>query len=83
MAVESMVADDRLACAASREQHIRNVVDSRTIGRIRNLQIELAGSRVVISGRASTYYSKQLATHAAIDAADQLLIQNDVIVGQR
>lgn len=65
-----------------REEQIRQVVDSRTSGRIRGLQVAVVeDSKVVISGRAATYYSKQLATHAALDVADAMVIQNDVIVG--
>ncbi len=65
----------------SSEEHIRQLVASRTTGRIRDLQISVIGSRLVISGYTSTYYCKQLATHAALDATDALVIQNEVIVG--
>jgi hypothetical protein len=64
-----------------RETLIRQAVDQRTSGRIRGLQVLLEGSRLVITGRSATYYSKQLATHAALDVADALVIQNDVVVG--
>lgn len=64
-----------------RQEMIRQLVDSRTGGRIHGLQVLVEGSRIVISGRATTYYSKQLATHAALDVAETLVIQNDVVVG--
>lgn len=65
-----------------RGEQIRQVVDSRTSGRIRGLQVAVVeDSKVVISGRAATYYSKQLATHAALDVAETMVIQNDVVVG--
>lgn len=66
---------------ADQVEQIRQLVESRTSGRIRGLNISVEGPRLVISGQTSTYYSKQLATHAALDLALQLVIQNDVIVG--
>ncbi len=46
---------------------IERIVRCRTGCRIRDLRVDLSGDRVVISGVASTYYAKQLATHAALD----------------
>jgi len=61
-------------------EQIRQLVENRTSGRIRGLCVSVEGPRLVISGQTSTYYSKQLATHAALDLALQLVIQNDVVV---
>jgi hypothetical protein len=63
-----------------RETLIRNAVQLKTSGRIRGLRVALSNGRLIISGYAATYYSKQLATHAALDVAGTLVIQNDVIV---
>jgi hypothetical protein len=46
---------------------IERIVRCRTGGRIRDLRVELQDGDVVLSGSASTYYAKQLATHAALD----------------
>lgn len=67
--------------ATNHVENIRQTVENRTSGRIRELSISVDGTRLIISGRTSTYYSKQLATHAALDVAQQLVIQNDVVVG--
>ncbi len=78
---EILNGDAALTAVMDRQEQIRQVVDSRTSGRIRGLQVAVEDSKVVISGRATTYYSKQLATHAALDVADTMVIQNDVVVG--
>ena len=59
---------------------VEQAVQVRTGGRIRDLQILLSEGRVIVSGRTSTYYLKQLATHAIRDAVDDLSVQNDVEV---
>jgi len=38
-------------------------------GRIRDLQVTCSEGRVTLRGRTSTYYAKQLAQQAALDAA--------------
>ena len=59
---------------------VEQAVQVRTGGRIRDLQIRLSEGRVIVSGRTSTYYLKQLTTHAIRDAVDDLTVQNDVEV---
>ncbi len=62
-------------------ERVEQTVLARTGGRIRGLRVQLTGDQLVITGRTSTYYSKQLATHAAIDAAETAFgVQNEVEV---
>jgi len=58
------------------ERHVR----SRTRGQIRGLRVEVFDGEIVLSGRTSTYYNKQLATHAARDAAENLPLNNEIEV---
>ena len=58
------------------EQHIR----SRTGGMIRGLKVEIFAGEVILTGRTATYYNKQLATHAVLDAAKGLNLTNDIEV---
>lgn len=60
------------------EERIEQVVLSRTSGRIRGLRVKVLDGTAVISGRTSSYYSKQLATHAALEEVDS--VQNEVEV---
>jgi hypothetical protein len=63
-------------------ESIERVVQLRTGGMVRDLRVEVFEESVVISGRASTYYTKQLATHAAFDAIrnDKMNLTNDIEV---
>jgi hypothetical protein len=59
---------------------IEQYVQSRTRGMVRGLHVELVDGKVVMSGRASTYYAKQLATHAAMAAIEDVSLTNDIEV---
>lgn len=59
---------------------VERLVRQRTSGLVRGLRVELLPGEVVISGRTSTYYAKQLATHAALDACDHVTLTNDIEV---
>lgn len=76
-----MPVETYLPMCQSVAERVEQTVLARTGGRIRGLRVQLAGDRLVITGRTSTYYSKQLATHAAIDAAETTFpVQNEVEV---
>jgi len=59
---------------------ITRVVQSRTGNRIRDLNVQVFGDDLVISGVASTYYAKQLATHAALSESCDLELTNSIEV---
>lgn len=59
---------------------VERLIRERTSGLIRDLRVEVQSGEVSITGRASTYYAKQLATHAALDACDHLTLTNDIEV---
>ena len=61
-------------------EKIEQAVQLRTGGRIRGLQVRVSNSAIVISGRASSYYNKQLVTHAVMDACNDLVVANEVEV---
>jgi hypothetical protein len=47
---------------------------------IKDLHVDVTGEHVVISGRTSTYYNKQLATHGAMAAVKNVELVNDIEV---
>lgn len=55
-------ADPRQVLRESVEQLVRTRIGSL----VRGLRVDVQNKAVVLSGRASTYYAKQLATHAAM-----------------
>ncbi len=61
-------------------EQVEQAILSRTGGRVRGLRIHYVDGCVIISGRTSTYYNKQLVTHAAMEVADDALVMNEVEV---
>ncbi|TXT20601.1 MAG: hypothetical protein FD138_4194 [Planctomycetota bacterium] len=59
---------------------VERYVRLRTGGTIRGLHVDVTDGEVILSGRTSTYYNKQLATHAALDAASELSLTNEIEV---
>ncbi len=59
---------------------IERLVREKTSGLIRDLRVRYEPGEIVLTGRAATYYAKQLATHAALDACSDLTLTNDVEV---
>ena len=61
-------------------EQVEQAILSRTGGRVRGLRIHYVDGCVIISGRTSTYYNKQLVTHAAMEVADDAHVMNEVEV---
>ncbi|HEV8004254.1 MAG TPA: hypothetical protein VGP63_30595 [Planctomycetaceae bacterium] len=77
-----MVVSMRGGLAETLADQIARLVQSKTGGRIDGLTVSVAGNGVIISGRTTTYYLKQLATHAALDFAGRFsTLTNDIVVG--
>jgi len=59
---------------------IKHRIHSRTHGRVWNLHVEFDGHAVVLRGRTSTYYTKQLAQHGALEIIAGKPVVNDIEV---
>ncbi|MBS0261268.1 MAG: BON domain-containing protein [Planctomycetes bacterium] len=59
---------------------IESVVREKTNGMVRELRVTVIPGEVVLTGRAASYYAKQLATHAALSFCDELTLTNDLEV---
>ncbi len=59
---------------------LEQLVRQRTSGLIRGLRVECQGDEIIVSGRTTTYYAKQLATHAALDACENFALKNSIEV---
>lgn len=72
----------RVSEASPREiaDTVERYVRLRTGGTIRSLHVEVHDGEVLLSGRTATYYNKQLATHAALDAASTMSLTNEIEV---
>lgn len=62
------------------EERIAHVIRLRTGGMIRALRVDVGEERVRLTGRTTSFYNKQLATHAAMDALSGQPLSNDIIV---
>jgi hypothetical protein len=63
-------------------RELEQSVLARTGRRIRDLMIELSAERVVLRGRATTYYLKQLAQHGIREVLPQVRLENAIVVEQ-
>jgi osmotically-inducible protein OsmY len=61
-------------------ERIEQIVRARTGGTIRQLQVDVTDGSVTLSGRTSTYYQKQLATHAVLEAISARTLTNEIEV---
>jgi hypothetical protein len=57
----------------------RHILD-RTGRRVHGLRVEVRDERVVLRGRASSYYVKQLAQHCVWDVLPQAPLENGIVV---
>lgn len=62
------------------KETLERLVQTRTGGMVRGLRVDVLDGEVILSGRTSTYYAKQLATHAALNAVDPITVTNAIEV---
>lgn len=53
---------------------------ARTGRRVRDLSVELNPGGVILRGRTTTYYLKQLAQQGVRDVLPQVKLENDIVV---
>jgi hypothetical protein len=78
------VCDDesahRGAAQRALEIAIQQRIESRLGGRVRNLSVRAFGDVVILEGDCATYYTKQLAQHAAMGILDDEHLENAIVV---
>ena len=55
-------------------------VQSRLIGRVHNIRLTVRGCGLILTGHARTYYAKQLAQHAVMEATALPIVANEIDV---
>ena len=65
---------------AGQLRELETQIGIRLKGRILNFQLSLRDGGMVLEGRAQTYYAKQLAQHAVMEASDLPISVNDIEV---
>jgi hypothetical protein len=59
---------------------IRQRIESRLPGRVRNLVVRISDDTVVLEGQCSTYYTKQIAQHTALGVLENEHLENAIAV---
>lgn len=60
---------------------IKQRIESRLPGRVRKLSVRAEENRIIIEGQCATYYTKQLAQHAAIGVLEEEhQLENAIVV---
>lgn len=62
---------------------LEHQLQERVAGRIRNLRVVRRDGQLVLEGWSSSFYAKQLATHAALELAPAEELINEIIVNRR
>jgi hypothetical protein len=61
-------------------QTICHRIETRLPGRVRNLAVRAGVDVVVLEGECATYYTKQLAQHAALGVLEDEHLENAIVV---
>lgn len=61
-------------------ERLEGLLQRRLGNRIRDLKVLRLPAGIILQGRTTTYYAKQLATHAALELADEPVLANDIEV---
>jgi hypothetical protein len=75
--VEAAVDEQRLRTL---ELAITQRIESRVRGRVRNLCVRVFEGLVILEGQCATYYTKQLAQHAALGLLEDEQLENAIVV---
>jgi len=62
------------------DEQLTTQIVRRLGNRIRDLRVLRQGGGLVIQGRTTTYYAKQLAQHAAMELDSEPILANDIEV---
>ena len=74
------IAPHRSPRQSALEIVIQQRIESRLRGRVRNLQVRASSEVVVLEGQCTTYYTKQLAQHAAMGVLEDEQLENAIVV---
>jgi hypothetical protein len=75
-----MAIDAQMHTSHALIERIEHYIQSRTNGMVRDLTVDIFEREVVISGRTTTYYTKQLATHAVLGTLADVDLKNNIEV---
>jgi hypothetical protein len=68
------------ARTVSAVDQLQSHLQSRLLGKVREFELVLKDRGLILRGHSSTYYAKQLAQHAVMEAADLPIVANEIEV---
>jgi hypothetical protein len=78
---EELLSDDRVGHHRALEIVIHQRIEMRLPGRVRNLRVRSFDDLVILEGQCATYYTKQLAQHAAMGVLEEEKhLENAIVV---
>ena len=78
--IRSDETNNREARHRTLEMAIQQRIESRLLGRVRNLLVRAVDGIVILEGECTTYHTKQLAQHAAMGVLDDEQLENAIVV---
>jgi hypothetical protein len=79
-AIARVLPDETYARHRALEIAIRQRIELRLMGRVRNLLVRASDGVVILEGECATYYTKQLAQHTAMGILDDEHLENSIVV---
>ena len=76
--MEAQAASPTLSSAETLVRKLREDIAERTHDSLRNRDVSRADGSVIVSGRTSRYYYKQLTTRAVFDLISDLNLENRI-----
>jgi hypothetical protein len=64
----------------AQKERLESLLQRRLGNRVRDLNVLMLPSGLILRGRTSTYHAKQLAQHAAMEMASVPVLANDIEV---
>lgn len=61
-------------------EYVRSQVENELIGRLRNFRLQRRSHGLVLCGHTDTYYARQLAEQAVMQATDLPILDNQIEV---
>ncbi len=77
------VPDDHDRRDRALEIAIQQRIESRLMGRVRDLLVRAFDGVVILEGECATYYTKQLAQHTAMGILEDEQLENEIVVRVR
>jgi hypothetical protein len=74
---ETLVSPPALPAEVER---LETLVQSRLYGRVRHFRVVVRGGGVILMGQSRTYYAKQLAQQAVLEASALPILANEIQV---